>query len=84
MNSSIIYDKISKYVKITGKTVEKFDGEKRYYSTGNIGTENFEYVSYTNKPSRANIEVKENDIIIAKMQNTKKTTIIEKDMVDDI
>lgn len=84
MNSSIIYDKISKYVKITGKTVEKFDGEKRYYSTGNIGTENFEYVSYTNKPSRANLEVKENDILIAKMQNTNKTTIIDNDMVDDI
>lgn len=82
--NNVIYDYIFKYAKLCGSTVTKFDGEKRYFSTGNINTNDFEIVSFENKPSRANLIAKENDILIAKMKNTNKTTLISKDMQNDI
>lgn len=84
MNSSVIYDFISKYAKLCGSTVSEFEGEKRYFSTGNINTDDFELVSFNEKPSRANLVAEQDNILIAKMQNTNKTTLIDGNMVDDI
>lgn len=75
-----------KYItNLSGSPVKEFEGEKEYYSTGAVdGTELPETVSYENKPSRANVLVKEKDILIAKMKNTNKTTLISKEMEDNI
>lgn len=76
--------KLKHIANLCGNAVKEFDGTKRYYSTGNINTENYELVTYKNRPSRANVVVKENDILIAKMKNTNKTTIANKEMENNI
>lgn len=75
-----------KYISfLSGKTCKKYDGEKRYYSTGAVSGDNeYEYVTFEDKPSRANVVVKENDVLIAKMSNTNKTTIANKEMENNI
>ncbi len=76
---------MSKYVRIKNITVicnrnvEPFNGKKLYVSTGGLDDEEkVEYVTYDNKPSRANVSVLEGDVLIAKMKNTNKTTLIRK------
>jgi type I restriction enzyme S subunit len=75
-----------KYIaNLSGSPVKEFEGEKEYYSTGAVdGTESAQMVTYENKPSRANVLVKENDILIAKMKNTNKTTLVDKNMEENI
>lgn len=70
------------YVEIVGKTPEQFNGTKKYVSTGAvdfnvIDEEQVEYVDYENKPSRANLETENGDVLFAKMQNTKKILKID-------
>jgi len=68
--------------KIINNKVEPYNGLKPYLSTGDLNINkinNLEYVSFEDKPSRANLEVKENDVIFARMQDTKKVKIIKKD-----
>ncbi len=68
-------------------TVSPFEEVKRYLKTGNL-IENriidFDMVTYKNKPSRANLLVKENDIIFAKMESTNKYLLITKNLEDII
>jgi type I restriction enzyme, S subunit len=67
------------YVK-TG--VRQYSGSKRYFSTGSIKRNSFiaegEY-TYENRPSRANREIQEGDVIQARMQETNKALLISKD-----
>ena len=61
--------------KIGGKSVNKFDGEKKYIATGDVINNeivSYKLVSYIGKPSRANITISNNDVLFAKMQNTIK------------
>ncbi len=63
--------------------VEEYQGEKNYFSTGSIkGDENKPEGKYKfkNKPSRANRLVEEGDILQARMQNTQKAIIIDKNL----
>lgn len=74
---------------IVGKAVDKYDGKKMYVSTGALNEDiidinKCEYFNYNEKPSRANLQVSEGDIIFAKMQGTKKTLIIETDNSQNI
>ncbi len=72
---------------ISGKSVKKFCGQKKYIATGDvIDNSIFQYtvVTYDNKPSRANIEISENEILFAKMLNTKKVLIADKDNINNI
>ncbi len=61
--------------------VGKFQNTKKYYATGSIKGEIFspegEY-NYENRPSRANREVKQGDVLQARMMNTNKVILIEK------
>ena len=60
---------------IGGSSVSKFDGVKKYIATGDIINNeitSFEYVDFNSKPSRANVEIKENDVLFAKMMDTVK------------
>lgn len=75
-------EKIKHIMYIVNNTVKKFEGKKRYYSTGNINTENYELITYESRPSRANITANRGDILIAKMSNTNKTTIVTREMQD--
>ena len=77
-------EKLLDLVDISGKAVEKYDDVKTYVSTGAVDTnyidaEKCEVYSFSNKPSRANLQVNDGDIIFAKMQGTKKTLIIDKE-----
>ena len=67
-------ERLKRIANLSGKTIQEFDGDKKYYSTGNINTDNYEVITYKNRPSRANLQVTEKDILIAKMKNTNKTT----------
>jgi len=61
--------------------VSKFHNTKKYYATGSIKGETFspegEY-NYDNRPSRANRDVKEGDVLQARMMNTNKVILIDK------
>jgi type I restriction enzyme S subunit len=69
-------------VKITNNRVKPFDGKKRYLATGNLsnqGIDNFLFVDYENKPSRADLMVSEGDLILARMKETNKVFLIDCD-----
>ncbi len=72
--------RIKNIMYLSKNVLNNFDGIKRYYSTGNINTDKYEEITYDNRPSRANIVAKEGDILIAKMSNTNKTTMVTKEM----
>ena len=61
--------------------VLKYEGFKKYFSTGSIQDSNYipegEF-DYENRPSRANREVKLNDVLQARMKNTDKGILIDK------
>ena len=75
-------EKLIDVVQIKNPKPEKFSGEKRYYSTGNIDehnvSENFELVKFENRPSRANVQPIENSVGFAKMKSTAKTLLVTK------
>jgi len=75
-------EKLLDVVQIKNPKPEKFSGEKRYYSTGNIDehnvSENFELVKFENRPSRANVQPIENSVGFAKMKSTAKTVLVTK------
>ena len=81
-------EKLLNVVQIKNPKPEKFDGEKRYYSTGNIDnydvSTNFELVKYENRPSRANVQPIENSVGFAKMKSTEKTLLVTKNHSDCI
>ena len=72
-----------------GATPQKFDGEKRYISTGaldkdHINEADVEMVTFDNRPSRANLEVNSGDILFAKMASTEKTFVVDSISQNDI
>lgn len=72
-------------IEIVGGTCKDFSGTKKYVSTGAvldnaINECEVEIVSYNNRPSRANLVVTEGAILFAKMQNTRKTLLVDKDI----
>lgn len=74
--------KILETVKIINDTVKKFNGTRNFLSTGDLDLtviKSLEEVTYLDKPSRANQNVKKDDIILARMQGTVKVKIIDSD-----
>lgn len=72
-------------IKINSRPVRKFEGKKVYVSTGDSeDMANGEIVNYYERPSRANVEPKIDDIIFAKMANTDKTFLIDSELVKNI
>lgn len=72
-------DSILKAVNIITDSVKPFYGTRNYLSTGDLNISkisHLEIVSFESKPSRANLNVKEGDIILARMQGTVKSMII--------
>ena len=69
-------------VKIINDSVKSFDGLRNFLSTGDLDLtliKSLEEVTYFDKPSRANQNVKKDDIILARMQGTVKVKIIDSD-----
>lgn len=67
-------------IKIINDTVKKFEGSRRFLSTGDLDftvIKGLENVTYINRPSRANQNVQKGDIILARMQGTVKVNIID-------
>jgi len=63
--------------------VERFEGEKLYYSTGSISDN--EMISkgkftFRNRPARANRLVLEKDVVQARMRETQKAVLIDKNL----
>lgn len=81
--------KFTDLVNFTGRACKPFDGQKYYISTGCvhddlIADSEIETVDYKSRPSRANLEVVDGDIIFAKMQGTKKTLIINDKLANHV
>lgn len=70
------------YVSLVPTGVKPFVSTKKYVDTGNLETEGivgYELVTFENKPSRANQEVRINDALFAKMKGTEKVFLISKE-----
>ena len=79
--------KLEKYIELVKSGVKKFNGKKRYIATGSIETGkivNYEEFEYETRPSRANMEVQENDVLFAKMKDTEKVYLITKEDKDNL
>ena len=73
------------FFNINSRPVQKFKGTKTFVSTGDSeDMENGELVTFYNRPLRANVEPKINDVIFAKMANTDKTFLIDDKLVNYI
>jgi restriction endonuclease S subunit len=75
---------ITKAVKIKNQRVKTFNGEKEYLATGGLIGDKVktEKVTYKTKPSRADLLVTENQLIIARMKETNKVLLIDENTSD--
>ena len=72
---------------ISGNPVKKFIGNKKYIATGDVidnVISSYTIVNYDNKPSRANVEISKNELLFAKMINTKKVLLSNDDNIKNI
>ena len=75
-------ENILDYCTISGESVKKYEGRKRYVATGDVIENkiiNSSEVDYMNKPSRANQIAKVGDLLFAKMKETKKVIKIDEE-----
>ena len=75
-------ENILDYCTISGESVKKYEGRKRYVATGDVIENkiiNSSEVDYMNKPSRANQIAKVGDLLFAKIKETKKVIKIDED-----
>lgn len=76
---------ILKSLDIINDSVSYYEDERPFLSTGNLNVseiEDLEYYSFGEKPSRANLNVKEGDLIVARMKDTLKVKKISSDDED--
>ena len=72
---------------ISGNPVKKFIGNKKYIATGDVidnVISSYTIVNYDNKPSRADVEISKNELLFAKMINTKKVLLSNDDNIKNI
>lgn len=74
--------KLTDIAPYSGVRVQPFDGVKKYMSTGDLQNDGLSFVdvTYTSRPSRADILVNEGDVLFAKMANTDKALRIDKSL----
>ena len=70
----------------SGARVKPFDGTKQYLSTGDLQDDSLSFVDVTfkDKPSRADIAVREGDVLFARMKATKKVLRVTQELADVI
>lgn len=68
--------------------VQEFHGLKDYVDTGNVESDEIvgklDSISFVSRKSRANMETEENDVLFAKMANTRKTLLIDQSATANI
>lgn len=69
-------------ISFVGEAPKKFDGYKKYVSTGAVNgniieSDDIELVDYSSRPSRANLVACSGDILFAKMAETEKTLLLD-------
>lgn len=72
---------ITEAVEIVNRRVKPFSGKRHYLATGDLTGDRIDdlvTIEYKTKPSRADLLVNENNIIIARMQATNKVLLIDK------
>lgn len=73
--------KLVDHIPIIKTGVERFDGQKSYYSTGSIsdnGMISEGAFTFRNRPARANRLVLEKDVVQARMRESQKAVLIDK------
>lgn len=73
---------ILKSLDIINDSVNAYEGERPFLSTGNLNVsaiDDLEYYTFQDKPSRANLNVKSGDLILARMKDTLKVKMISDD-----
>ncbi len=81
------YVQLTNYFDIVSPGIKPFKGNKKYIATGSMETGEivgFDQVSYESRPSRANMETVEDDILFAKMKDTEKVFIITRKETENI
>ena len=71
-----------RYLELVSSGVKRFSGTKKYIDTGSLETgkiKDFVNVTYEDRPSRANMEVREGDVLFAKMKDTEKIYLVSKE-----
>ena len=79
--------KLVDHVPILKTGVEKFDGEKSYYSTGSISDNGMipeGKFTFRNRPARANRLVLEKDVVQARMRETQKAVLVDKNLKESL
>jgi type I restriction enzyme, S subunit len=74
--------KLTEVAPLVADRVTVFEGIREYVATGSL--DNFqgitsESITYANRPSRADLAVKNNDLCFARMQSTEKVLLITED-----
>jgi type I restriction enzyme, S subunit len=66
--------------------IRKFEGIKKYVSTGDLQDQDLSFVDVTfeNRPSRANMEGINGDVIFAKMKDTDKVLILDNELSNNL
>jgi len=78
----VILCKLAEVAPLVADRVAAFEGICEYVATGSL--DNFqgitsESITYANRPSRADLTVKKNDLCFARMQSTEKVLLITED-----
>lgn len=79
--------KLVDHVPIIKTGVERFDGEKSYYSTGSISDNEMipeGKFTFRNRPARANRLVLEKDVVQARMRETQKAVLVDKNLKESL
>lgn len=76
------YELLLKVAPFSGVRVKPFDGTRPYLSTGDLQNDSMTFVdvTYEDKPSRADISVRQGDVLFARMKDTKKVLEITQEL----
>lgn len=78
--------KLGEVCNIISPEVRKFDGVKKYVATADVDFDriiSFTKINYINRPSRANVKVQKNDVFVARMAETKKFLVANKELQEN-
>lgn len=80
------FEPLLKAAPFSGTRVKPFDGAKQYLSTGDLQDDSLSFVDVTfkGKPSRADIAVREGDVLFARMKGTKKVLRVTQELAGTI